>query len=148
MRYTHLEEPMPTPRSQLVALLLLVLLGAVGAARCADENPLVARVRAKVKDPALPFVLLVPIKVKAGMGKTLEEAFAPCVAGSRKEAGCLAYDLIRDPDDPTAYQVYEKFKSVAALEDHLKQAHTVKLLKALEPILDGEIRSKVYVVPK
>jgi quinol monooxygenase YgiN len=138
---------MPFPRSWLVALPALVLIGAFAPARGADEHPLVARVRAKVKDPAQPFVLLVPIKAKAGMGKALEEAFAPCVAASRKEAGCLAYDLVRDPDDPTAYLVYEKFKSVAALDEHLKQAHTVKLLKALEPILDGEIKSKVYTVP-
>jgi quinol monooxygenase YgiN len=147
-RRPHLEEPMLTHGSRLVALPVLVLVGAFAAARGADENPLIARVRAKVKDPAQTFVLLVPIKAKAGMGKALEEAFAPCVAASRKEAGCLAYDLVRDPDDPTAYLVYEKFKGVAALDDHLKQGHTVKLLKALEPILDGEIKSKVYVVPQ
>jgi quinol monooxygenase YgiN len=139
---------MPFPRSWLVALPALVLVGSLTTARGADEHPLVARVKAKVKDPARTFVLLVPIKAKAGMGKALEEAFAPCVAASRKEAGCPAYDLIRDPDDPTAYLVYEKFKGVAALDEHLKQAHTVKLLKALESILDGEIRSKVYVVPE
>jgi quinol monooxygenase YgiN len=139
---------MPTRCSWLVALSALVLAGTLAAAGGADEHPLIVRVKAKGKDPAQPFVLLVPIKAKAGMGKALEEAFAPCVAASRKEAGCLAYDLVRDPDDPTAYLVYEKFKSVAALDDHLKQGHTVKLLKALEAILDGEIRSRVYVIPE
>jgi quinol monooxygenase YgiN len=137
-----------TPRSWLAALAALTLLGAFAAARGADEHPLVARVREKVKDPARPFVLLVPIKAKAGMGKALEEAFAPCVAASRKEAGCLAYDLVRDADDPAAYLVYEKWKGVAALGDHLKQAHTARLLKALELLLDGEVKSKVYVVPE
>jgi quinol monooxygenase YgiN len=139
---------MPIPHSPLLALAALILGGTFAAAGGADEHPLVARVRAKVKDPAQPFVLVVSIKAKAGMGKALEEAFAPCVAASRKEAGCLAYDLVRDADDPTAYLVYEKFKGVAALDNHLKQGHTVKLLKALEPILDGEIKSGVYVVPE
>ncbi len=138
---------MPIPHSLLVALAALILGGTFAAAGGADEHPLVARVKAKVKDPAQPFVLVVSIKAKAGMGKALEEAFAPCVAASRKEAGCLAYDLVRDADDPTAYLVYEKFKGVASLDNHLKQAHTVKLLKALEPILDGEIKSGVYLVP-
>src|SRR5262249_46929452 len=102
-RCPHPEEPMSTPCSWLVALPALVLTPSFATAGGADENPLVARVRAKVKDPAQPFVLLVPIKAKPGMGKALEEAFVPCVAASRKEAGCLAYDLIRDPDDPTAF---------------------------------------------
>jgi quinol monooxygenase YgiN len=139
---------MPTSLLRRLALATLILSGTFAAAGGADEHPLVARVRGKVKDPARPFVLLVSIKAKAGMGKALEEAFAPCVAATRKEAGCLAYDLSRDADDPTVYLMYEKFKSVAALADHLKQDHTLMLLKALEPILDGEIKSRVYVVPE
>ena len=38
-------------------------------------------------------------------------------------------------------------KLVAALEAHLKQDHTKKLLDALGPLTDGEIKAKVYVVP-
>jgi quinol monooxygenase YgiN len=139
---------MPITRSLLVALPALLLIGAFAAAAGADEHPLITRVKGKVKDPAQPFVLVVSIKAKAGMGKALEEAFAPCVAATRKEAGCLAYDLVRDTDDPTTYLVYEKFKNVTALDGHLEQGHTIKLLKALESILDGEITSKVYVVPE
>jgi quinol monooxygenase YgiN len=117
------------------------------AARAADEHPVVALVRSKVKDPAKPFALLVTIKAKAGKGKELEAAFAPCVAATKKEPGCLAYELNRDPDDPLAYLMYEKFKGVAALEDHLKRAHTVKLLKALESLTEGGPRAKVYACP-
>jgi quinol monooxygenase YgiN len=87
-------------------------------------------------------------KAKAGKEKDVEAAFSPAIAATKKETGCLAYELNRDPDDPTSYVMYEKFKSVAARADHLKQDHTTKLLKALEPLTDGEIKAKVYAVPE
>ena len=139
---------MLTLRSSLVVLSLLALAGVIPAARGADDHPAVALVKSKVKDPAKPFALLVTIKAKAGKERELEAAFAPCIAATKKEAGCLAYELNRDPDEPTTYVMFEKFKNVAALEAHLKQDHTTKLLKALEPLTDGELKAKVYTVPE
>jgi quinol monooxygenase YgiN len=138
---------MLTLRSSLVVLSLLALAGGFPAARGADDHPVVALVKSKVKDPAKPFALFVTIKAKAGKEKELEAAFAPCIAATKKEAGCLAYELNRDPDDPTTYVMFEKFKNLAALEAHLKQEHTTKLLKALEPLTDGELKAKIYTVP-
>jgi quinol monooxygenase YgiN len=139
---------MLTLRSSLVVLSLLALAGVFSAALGADDHPAVALVRSKVKDPAKPFALLVTIKAKAGQEKDLEAAFAPCIAATKKEAGCLAYELNRDPDEPTTYVMFEKFKNLAALEAHLKQEHTAKLFKAIEPLTDGEIKAKVYTVPE
>jgi quinol monooxygenase YgiN len=127
---------------------VLALTGLFSATAVAQDHPVVALVKSKVKDPAKPFAILVTIKVKAGKEKELEAMVAPCVAATKKEAGCIAYEFNRDPDDPTTYVMYEKFKSVAALEDHLKQAHTQKLLKAIEPLTDGQIQAKVYTVPE
>ena len=139
---------MMTPRSWLLPLAALVLAGAFSAALAADDHPVVALVKSKVKDTSKPFALLVTIKAKAGKEKEVEAVFGPCIAATKKEAGCLAYELNRDPDEPTTYIMYEKFKSVTALEDHLKQDHTTKLLKALGPLTDGEIKAKVYAVPE
>jgi quinol monooxygenase YgiN len=125
-----------------------VLAGLLAGAAGADDHPAVALVKSKVNDPAKPFALLVPIKAKAGKGKELEAAIAPCITATKKEPGCLAYELNRDADDPTAYVMFEKFKSVAALEEHVKQEHVAKLFKALESLTDGEIKAKVYVVPE
>src|SRR5438270_13438615 len=107
------------PLLVLPVLILGVTLSA-GPARAADENPIVALVKSKVKDPAKPFAMTVTFKVKAGKEKDFEKAFAPCLTATRKEPGCVAYELNRDPDDPSTYIMYEKFKSVAALEAHIK----------------------------
>jgi quinol monooxygenase YgiN len=139
---------MRTPCSWLLALPVLALAGLHPAAPAAEDQPVVALVKSKVKDPGKPFALLVTIKAKAGKERDLEATFAPCIAATKKEPGCLAYELNRDPDEPTTYLMFEKFKNVAALEVHLKAEHTTRLLKALEGLTDGEIKAKVYVVPE
>src|SRR5262245_17641163 len=110
------EEPMLTSRSWLLPLAVLALVGLFAARVNAQDHPVVAMVKSKVKDPAKPFAILVTIKAKAGKEKELEATFAPCIAATKKEPGCIAYELNRDSDDPTTYVMYEKFKNVAALE--------------------------------
>jgi quinol monooxygenase YgiN len=141
------EKPMPNPSRWLLIPVVLALLALWMDAARADDHPAVALVKSKVKDPAQPFALFVTIKAKPGKEKDLAAAFAPCVAATKKEAGCLAYELNQDPDDPTTYVMFEKFKNVAALETHLKLPHTAQLFKALETLMDGEIVAKVYLVP-
>jgi quinol monooxygenase YgiN len=135
-------------RPWLLVLPVLALAAASSVAPGAEDHPAVALVKSKVKDPAKPFALFVTIKAKAGKGKDLEAAFAPCIAATKKEPGCLAYELNRDPDDPTAYVMFEKFRNLAALQAHLKMGHTTRLLKSLGPLTDGAIQAKVYVVPE
>lgn len=138
---------MLTRRLLLLSLSVLGLSLALSSARAEDDHPVVALVKSKVKDTSKPFALLVTFKAKAGKEKDVEAAFAPCLAATKKEPGCIAYELNRDTDHPELYVMFEKFKGVAALTDHLKQAHTQKLLKALGPLTDGEIKAKVYSVP-
>jgi quinol monooxygenase YgiN len=130
----------------LVAFILTAVLS--GQSRAADENPILTLVKSKVKDPNKPFAMTVTLKVKAGKEKEFEEACRPCLAATRKEPGCVAYELNRDPDDPTTYVMYEKFKSVAALDAHIKMAHTQALLKAVPALTDGEPKIKVYAAPE
>src|SRR5262245_2127795 len=112
-------------------VLLLTVAGALSVAPGAQDHPAIALVKSKVKDPAKPFALLVTIKAKPGKEKELEAAFAPCIVATKKEPGCLAYELNRDPDEPTSYIMFEKFKNLAALEAHLKGEHTTQLFKAI-----------------
>ena len=132
-------------RALLLALPLAVLSANGRAAD--DENPVVKLIKSKVKDPAKPFALIVTFKVKAGNEKKFEEAFAPALAATRKEPGCVAYYLNRDPDAPNTYVMYEQFKGVAGLDAHLKEKHTQTLLSTVIPMTEGEPKIKVYAVP-
>ena len=136
-----------TRRGLLLALPTLFLAATVTDARDQDEHPAIKLVKSKVKDPAKPFALVVTFKVKAGMEKDFEAAFKPCLAATKRETGCIAYELNRDPDHPELYVMYEKFKSVVALDYHLKQKHTQTLLATVAPMCDGDPQIKVYTVP-
>jgi quinol monooxygenase YgiN len=132
-----------------VPLAALVLAGAGSSANAADEeNPLFKLIKSKVKDEKKPFALLVTFKVKAGNEKKFEEAFAPALIATRKESGCVAYYLNRDPDDATTYMMYEHFKGLPGLEAHMKEKHTQTLLATVVPMCDGAPKIKVLTVPE
>lgn len=134
------------PRRALAFILSIVVFGVLSEVRAQDENPIVTLVKSKVKDHDKPFGMTVKFKVKAGNEKAFEEAFKPCVAGTRKEPGCLAYFLNRDVEDPGTFVVFERFKKISALEDHARTPHVTELLKKINPLLDDDPAVKVYVV--
>lgn len=136
-------------RALVLALPLAALAWSGSPAGAADEeNPVIKLVKSKVKDPTKPFALIVTFKVKAGNEKKFEEAFAPCLAATRKEKGCVAYHLNRDPEHPELYVMYEQFRGVAGLDAHMKEKHTQTLLATVLPMCDGDPAIKVYAVPE
>jgi quinol monooxygenase YgiN len=128
------------------AILIAVPLFALSLAdvRADDENPIVTLAKTKVKDKTKPFGMTVTFKVKAGQEKAFEEAFGPCLTATRKESGCICYFLNRDIDEPSNFVVYEKFKSIAALEQHAKSKHVEEVLKKIVPMLEAEPAVKVF----
>jgi quinol monooxygenase YgiN len=121
------------------------LLLAVSHVMAADDEPIIKLVKSKVKDPGKPFTLLVMAKVKDGTAAKLESAFAPCAAATRKEPGCAGYDLHNDTDKPGNVVLIERWKSVAALEAHLKQPYTQAFLKTMPEWSGGAPDFKILV---
>jgi quinol monooxygenase YgiN len=136
-----------TTRLILAGPAFLVILG-LSEARGQEEHPVVKMIKSKVKDPKKPFAITVEFKVKAGKEKEFEAAFAPALAATRKEPGCVAYFLNRDTEHPDVYLMYEQFKSVDAVAAHLKAKHTETLLQTVGPLTDGEPKIRVLLVPE
>src|SRR5688572_16757748 len=118
------------------AVAALLALPGLSEARGQDENPVIPLIKSKVKDTTRPFALSVEFKVKKGKEKEFEEAFKPCLEATRKEPGCVAYYLNLDPDHPQTYVMYEQFKSLDAVREHIKAKHTETLFKTITPMLD------------
>jgi quinol monooxygenase YgiN len=116
---------------------MFAALAALTLALPAGDDPILAAVKAKVKDPTKPFTMLVMAKVKPGMQDKFEAAFAEAIKETRKEKGNTRYDLNRAADEEGLYALYERWDSVAALEAHMKAMHTQKLLEAIGPMLEG-----------
>ena len=109
------------------------------------ENPVIASVKSQLKNPDKPFTLIVRVKVKEGAGKQFEEAFAKAIVATRKEKGNLAYDLNRDTQNPSRYLVYERWKDLAALDDHLKTPHLKVLLAEVPKMAEGAPESQILL---
>jgi quinol monooxygenase YgiN len=124
-------------------VLAAVLALALGAPAVADDNPIVASIKSKLKDPAQPFTLLVTVKVKDGAGEKLEAAFKPAAAATRKEAGNLVYQMSRDTDHPDTYVLYERWKNLDALKEHMDTDYLKKLLAGLGEMAAGPPEIKV-----
>src|SRR5207248_1897604 len=117
-----------------------VVLAAGAAAPAQDRQPpneLTARLEAKLGPGEKPFTMIVAVQVKAGQGEKFEAAAAKAAAATRKEAGNAAYDFHRDLDTPGRYLLIERWKSVAALKEHLAAAHTQEFLKTVGELADG-----------
>jgi quinol monooxygenase YgiN len=129
-------------RLSVCALVLSVL---VPSAFGAEEkpHPIAAQVKAAVKDPAKPFVMLVFFKVKEGSEKDFEAAFAPAIEATLKEKGCRAYHMSRDPKSPTAYLLYEHWDSLPALAAHLKTPHIAAVGGKLGELTAGPTEVRV-----
>ncbi len=125
-----------------VSVLVLMM---VAATTSADDEQLITLIKSKLKDQAKPFTLVITSKVKDGTMSKLEAAFAPCAKITRKEPGCMSYDLHTDPDKPGTIVLIERWKTMAALESHIKQPYTQAFLKTLPEWSAGAPEFKVLL---
>jgi quinol monooxygenase YgiN len=63
---------------------------------------------------------------------------------SRKEAGCVRYDVLQSPVRLNHFTVVETWASQRALEAHLAAAHTKQYREAMQPVTGSPIDERVY----
>lgn len=126
------------------AVAMTVLLAGNAAAQ-EKPHPIAVMVKASLKDPNMPFTLLVRFEAKEGAGEKLEAAFAKVAKATRQEKGCLAYQLNRDVKTPTHYVLYERWQNLAALEMHLKSQHITTLLAELNDLRAAPPEAQILV---
>lgn len=63
--------------------------------------------------------VLANIKAKPGMEDKVREAVMNLVVPTRKEAGCINYDLHVSIDDKSRLMLYENWRSKKDLDEHL-----------------------------
>ena len=69
---------------------------------------------------------------RPGKESELRNTLMGLLAPTRKEFGCLNYDLHQSPEEPAKFLFYENWTSKDALDTHLQSAH----VKALLPQVD------------
>lgn len=109
-----------------------------------EDHPILVAVKSQLKDHGKPFTMAVMITIKPECKFQFEAAFKQCIMATRQERDCIAYDLNCSTADDGSYVNYERWKSVAALDSHLKEAHTQTLLSTVAPYLASSPEIKVY----
>ena len=70
-----------------------------------------------------------PDKVEAFLELALYDA-----RNSRKEPGCLRFDVIKHLDNPPRFGFYEVYKDEAAVQAHRQTPHFARWAKEIEPL--------------
>jgi quinol monooxygenase YgiN len=122
---------------------LALMLGQPMAHAQNPPNPIIATVENSGIDTSKPFVLVVQFEAKPGQGPALEKAFAPAIAKTRQERGCLQYDLSRDSASAESYLLYERWNNLDDLKAHLATEHIAELGKALADVRTGPPQARV-----
>jgi quinol monooxygenase YgiN len=111
-----------------------LLAGGAGlAAVSALPREAMAQGVAKTEMPKEGVILVAITKAKAGEEEAVKEILLALVEPTRKEAGCLCYNLHQSKSDKTQFMFYEQWASKEALDAHSQSPH----LKALGGKLKG-----------
>ena len=81
----------------------------------------------------MPVRLVISIAAAPGKGAEFAVAFKPRCDESRKDAGCLQFELFQSVFDPDRFTLLELWESQAALDQHAK-------LQAARPPLPPGLR--------
>lgn len=100
---------------------------------------------AQLPNPASSLALIVRFRVKPGAQERCLSAFDEVVAPTSKEAGVSAFELHREAADSTRFVMYERWRSLADLGEHLRSPYISKLRRTLGEILDGNPEFQVVL---
>jgi quinol monooxygenase YgiN len=89
-------------------------------------------------------VLAVTWMAKVGRESEVITVFDKLSAESRKEPGCLMYQVHKHKTDPRRFFIYEQYKDNAALEAHRTSPHFLQLAKKDLPKLGDRTEGHLF----
>ena len=84
------------------------------------------------------------IRAKEGKEPQVREALLKLLAPTRREAGCINYDLHLSPDDPGLFLFHENWRSREALAANLESAHVAELRDRTDELLAEPVEITVW----
>jgi (4S)-4-hydroxy-5-phosphonooxypentane-2,3-dione isomerase len=89
-------------------------------------------------------VLAVTWNAKTGHETEVEAVFLKLTEESRKEPGCVMYQVHKHKTDPRRFFVYEQYKDDAALEAHRAAPHFLQYAKKELPRLGERVEGHLF----
>lgn len=100
-----------------------VLAGGIGLASFSALGTQLVAQTAAPKIPEGAIILIAELKAQPGEEEAVKKALIAMVAPTRKENGCLCYNLHQSTKDPVTFVFYEQWANQAALDVHGKSDH-------------------------
>lgn len=79
--------------------------------------------------------VIATIEISTDAIETYKAAARPCVEATRRESGCLSYDLNQDLETPHKFVFVERWQDRASLGAHFETAHLAAFAKAVGPLI-------------
>jgi quinol monooxygenase YgiN len=95
----------------------IVLFGSISGNKTANDETL---------------AIVATVTVKAEFKDDVLKAIKTVVDATRKEPGCIFYDVYEDVNNPLKFVFIETWKSQAAIDFHNKTAHFLEFEQAIE----------------
>lgn len=84
------------------------------------------------------------IKAKPGKEEQMKQALLALIPPTRREKGCINYDLHQWPEKPGQFVFYENWESRELLDKHLAAAHLQAFEKAAGDWLAGPADIQIW----
>ena len=89
-------------------------------------------------------VLAVTWTAKSGREVEVSDLFSKLSVESRKEPGCVMYQVHRHRTEPRRFFIYEQYKDDAALEAHRSAPHFMQYAKKELPKIADRVEGQLY----
>jgi quinol monooxygenase YgiN len=98
--------------------------------------------------PPISLRVVARIKAKAETVSEVRKLLGSLVEPTRKESGCIIYELLQNRDDPTDFTFVEEWESDAALASHAASDHLKAIGPKLRPVVAEPPDIRTYSVVK
>jgi quinol monooxygenase YgiN len=83
-------------------------------------------------------------RTKPGKREEVAELARPCVETTRKEKGCVRYELFLSCEDGVTLQFIEEWEDIDSLRAHLKSSHLTEFKAARKEIVEEGGLLKIF----
>lgn len=83
------------------------------------------------------------VVAKKGSVENVKDELLKLIAPTRKEDGCIAYNLHQDNEDPAVFIFYETWENLACLENHMNTDHFKSYVNAVGSLIEEKVVHKM-----
>ena len=84
------------------------------------------------------FTVVAKVTAKKGSVESVRSELLKLIEPTRRENGCLGYNLHQDNEDPAVFIFYETWESLACLDNHMNTDHFKNYVSAVGDLIEAK----------